>query len=201
MSETTFEPAGSSSTNENNNNNNENNNANNEENSMFECNICLEQSTEPVITLCGHLFCWVCIYKWMQTQQRPQCPVCKSAITTEKLIPLYGRGKEQNDPRKKIPEGMPNRPSGHHAEPSPHHPHQNFGFSPFGTPLASGQVGGISFSAGIGFFPSLFGLQFQFPNNPTYSHNTPPPPEDPHLFISRMFLLLAIFILIFLLFF
>jgi hypothetical protein len=57
MSDTTFEPAGSSSTNEN--NNNENSNTNNEENSMFECNICLEQSTEPVITLCGHLFWYV----------------------------------------------------------------------------------------------------------------------------------------------
>lgn len=58
MSDTTFEPAGSSSTN-NSNNNNENTNTgtgNNEENTMFECNICLEQSTEPVITMCGHLF-------------------------------------------------------------------------------------------------------------------------------------------------
>jgi len=30
---------------------------------MFECNICLETASEPVITLCGHLFCWPCIYQ------------------------------------------------------------------------------------------------------------------------------------------
>ena len=27
-----------------------------EGNSQFDCNICLEASTDPVITLCGHLF-------------------------------------------------------------------------------------------------------------------------------------------------
>lgn len=31
--------------------------------SMFECNICLDVVNEPVITLCGHLFCWPCIYE------------------------------------------------------------------------------------------------------------------------------------------
>jgi len=29
---------------------------------LYECNICLETATEPVITPCGHLFCWPCIY-------------------------------------------------------------------------------------------------------------------------------------------
>ena len=28
----------------------------------FECNICLEIASDPVITLCGHLYCWPCIY-------------------------------------------------------------------------------------------------------------------------------------------
>lgn len=56
MSDTTYEPASSSNERS---NSNENSNGNGEENSMFECNICLEQSTEPVITLCGHLFWYV----------------------------------------------------------------------------------------------------------------------------------------------
>ncbi len=25
---------------------------------LFECNICLDMASQPVITLCGHLFCW-----------------------------------------------------------------------------------------------------------------------------------------------
>ena len=29
---------------------------------LYECNICLETASEPVITPCGHLFCWPCIY-------------------------------------------------------------------------------------------------------------------------------------------
>lgn len=35
-----------------------------EGNSAFECNICYELAQEPVVTLCGHLYCWPCIYRW-----------------------------------------------------------------------------------------------------------------------------------------
>ena len=30
--------------------------------SNFECNICLKMAREPVVTSCGHLFCWSCLY-------------------------------------------------------------------------------------------------------------------------------------------
>ncbi len=29
----------------------------------FECVICLETAKEPVVTKCGHLYCWPCIYE------------------------------------------------------------------------------------------------------------------------------------------
>ena len=29
----------------------------------FECNICLELASSPVVTLCGHLYCWPCLYR------------------------------------------------------------------------------------------------------------------------------------------
>lgn len=68
--------------------------------SCFDCNICLDFAHEPVVTLCGHLYCWSCIYKWLFVQsaslapdEPPQCPVCKDGISHTKMVPLYGRGQ------------------------------------------------------------------------------------------------------------
>jgi E3 ubiquitin-protein ligase RNF5 len=36
----------------------ESNNKTETENSFFECNICLEQAKDAVVSKCGHLFCW-----------------------------------------------------------------------------------------------------------------------------------------------
>ena len=44
---------------------------------------------------------------------RNTCPVCKSAISKDKMIPLYGRGGSKEDPRKKVPP----RPQGQRTEP------------------------------------------------------------------------------------
>ena len=34
-----------------------------DDSSAFECNICLELAKEPIVTLCGHLYCWPCLYR------------------------------------------------------------------------------------------------------------------------------------------
>ncbi|KAI3741155.1 hypothetical protein L1987_58822 [Smallanthus sonchifolius] len=63
----------------------------------FDCSICLDFAKDPVVTLCGHLYCWPCIYKWLSFQtdsdNNPLCPVCKSEISHTSVVPLYGRGK------------------------------------------------------------------------------------------------------------
>ncbi|CAI9264122.1 unnamed protein product [Lactuca saligna] len=68
----------------------------------FDCNICLDSVQDPVVTLCGHLYCWPCIYKWIQHQNtspetpnkhNPQCPVCKHDISQKTLVPLYSQGQ------------------------------------------------------------------------------------------------------------
>lgn len=69
--------------------------------SMFECNICLDTAKEAVVSMCGHLFCWPCLHQWLETRpSRQLCPVCKASISKEKVIPLYGRGSsKEEDPR------------------------------------------------------------------------------------------------------
>ncbi|XP_057507718.1 E3 ubiquitin-protein ligase RMA1H1-like [Actinidia eriantha] len=78
----------------------------------FDCNICLDLVQDPVVTLCGHLFCWPCIYKWIHfqsespenpDQQQPKCPVCKAEISQESLVPLYGRGQTTYSSEGKAP--------------------------------------------------------------------------------------------------
>jgi len=81
---------------------------------MFECNICLDTASDPVVTMCGHFYCWPCIAMWLERSN--ECPVCKSGISKEKIIPVYARGAERKDPREK---DIPHRPAGHREEPEP----------------------------------------------------------------------------------
>ncbi|KAF6206392.1 hypothetical protein GE061_017625 [Apolygus lucorum] len=110
---------------------------------MFECNICLDTAKDAVVSMCGHLFCWPCLHQWLETRPMKQlCPVCKAAISKDKVIPLYGRGsKQQEDPRNKVPP----RPAGQRTEP------ENTGFPGFGF-----GDGGFHMSFGIGAFPFGF---------------------------------------------
>lgn len=62
------------------------------EGSFFDCNICLDLSKDPVVTCCGHLFCWSCIYQWLHLHSfAKECPVCKGEVTIKSVTPIYGR--------------------------------------------------------------------------------------------------------------
>ncbi|KAH0719760.1 hypothetical protein KY284_004790 [Solanum tuberosum] len=86
----------------------------------FDCNICLDSAHDPVVTLCGHLYCWPCIYKWLQvensapgSEETPTCPVCKSHISNSSLVPLYGRGtssEERRSNESQVDVVVPHRP-------------------------------------------------------------------------------------------
>ncbi|KAL9671890.1 hypothetical protein QQ045_009463 [Rhodiola kirilowii] len=146
----------------------------------FECNICLELAQDPIVTLCGHLFCWPCLYRWLHHHSYSQeCPVCKALIQEEKLVPLYGRGKKREDPRSKPISGMeiPNRPSGQRpetAEPPNASQYRPPGFGMTGggafnggfVQAPTGRFGNIAFFTAFGgLFPSLFNIQVRsFPN-------------------------------------
>jgi hypothetical protein len=58
----------------------------------FECNICFQKANEAVVTCCGHLFCWPCLYSWLHVHSfHKECPVCKGVIAETAITPIYGR--------------------------------------------------------------------------------------------------------------
>lgn len=86
----------------------------------FDCNICLDLAHDPVVTLCGHLYCWACIFKWLHVQssssqpnQQKACPVCKANVSQTSLIPLYCHGPSHSeDERRKFHHNdIPPRPA------------------------------------------------------------------------------------------
>lgn len=144
-----------------------------EQDARFICNICLDPAKDPVVTQCGHLYCWPCLFRWLNAHHR-DCPVCKAGVSRENVIPIFIEGNK-DDPRKKVTAAggdMPSRPTGQRLLP------QNLVGGEGG---AQGQqVGDISFQGSFGFFPSLFGLQFLnfIPNN---TGNTRPlTPDELH---------------------
>lgn len=133
----------------------------------FECNICFELAQDPVITLCGHLYCWPCLYRWLRGHSRAhECPVCKALIEEEKVIPLYGRGKTPCDPRSKPVPGVeiPNRPPGQRPDTAPLSENNLsdviMGLMGGFVPIASATFSNFGMSAGFGgvLFP-FFGVQ------------------------------------------
>ncbi|PVU93916.1 hypothetical protein BB561_002945 [Smittium simulii] len=109
---------------------------NNRENGEFYCNICFEVATHPVLTVSG----------------------CQK----DTVIPVYGRGKEEKDPRKNITFGE--RPVGHRPAVPNLANHQVFGWDPFGMGIGlSGAGVGGSFQVGtnmIGLFPGFVGFSY-----------------------------------------
>jgi hypothetical protein len=83
------------------------------DNSSFDCNICLELARQPVVTSCGHLFCWPCLYlsvsrvallallcgeaecrhKWGSRCLGPRWTVAQR-LTTGILIPCWWRWRQ-----------------------------------------------------------------------------------------------------------
>lgn len=80
----------------------------------FSCRICLSVPEGPVVTPCGHLACWKCLYSWLAMHPHaPSCPVCKAHCAMHDVLPIYGAGLEEKDPRAvPVPKPKPSQPSG-----------------------------------------------------------------------------------------
>ena len=161
----------------------------------FLCNVCLEpvKDRDPVVTQCGHLYCWPCLYRWLNTHHST-CPVCKAGVTQDNVIPIFIRGSVEDPRIKTTQESIPNRPQGHRPDPVAtacgQNTSSNIGYN----------FGGISFSAGFGFFPSLFGLQFQS-FAPIGTNTTQEEEDAQQAYLSRTLLFLGVSVILCLLFF
>ncbi|KAI6672623.1 hypothetical protein NL676_000529 [Syzygium grande] len=85
--------------------------------SFFDCNICLELARDPVVTCCGHLFCWPCLYRWLQLHAEiKECQGCKGEVTFKNVTPIYGRGNNIHEPEEDPTLKIPVRPHARRVE-------------------------------------------------------------------------------------
>ncbi|KAJ6746124.1 hypothetical protein OIU74_028726 [Salix koriyanagi] len=85
--------------------------------SFYDCNICLDLATDPVVTCCGHLFCWPCLYQWLHVHSdAKECPVCKGEVTMKNVTPIYGRGCTAREPGEDTNLDIPVRPHARRVE-------------------------------------------------------------------------------------
>ena len=88
----------------------------NDKDARFSCSICTDAVMEPVVTQCGHLYCWPCLYRWLEPGMTPAernglmgltsvvlnapaaadaskrvCPVCRAPCSVKRIIPIYVR--------------------------------------------------------------------------------------------------------------
>lgn len=67
------------------------------------CSICYDKLENPIYLDCSHMFCGVCIFKWMDMNvktrnQQVQCPECRSDIDSTKIVAIV---KEKTNPHTK----------------------------------------------------------------------------------------------------
>lgn len=85
--------------------------------SFYDCNICLEVAREPVLTCCGHLFCWSCFYQVSDVDSTSkECPVCKGEVLDSTVIPIYGNGESERVRETESGLMIPPRPKAHRVE-------------------------------------------------------------------------------------
>ncbi|GER39404.1 RING/U-box superfamily protein [Striga asiatica] len=69
--------------------------AENDRGSFYDCNICLDMASDPILTCCGHLFCWPCFFQVDNiSSTSKECPVCKGEVSENTVTPIYGNGGE-----------------------------------------------------------------------------------------------------------
>lgn len=84
---------------------------------FYDCNICLEMAKEPILTCCGHLFCWACFYQLPYVYSTAkECPVCKGEVIDANITPIYGNANDTHLSETESGLKIPPRPPAHRIE-------------------------------------------------------------------------------------
>lgn len=85
---------------------------------FYDCNICLDMAKEPILTCCGHLFCWACFYQFSadSNSNTKECPVCRGEVTDASITPIYGNGNNTQLSETETGLKIPPRPPAHRIE-------------------------------------------------------------------------------------
>ena len=134
----------------------------------FDCHICMDVAQDPVVTCCGHLFCWPCLSRWLDNRATTPCPVCKHHL--HPIVPLYGRGKpyspynilgDQCPPRPRPPL-LPRPSSSSLSSSTTSQPLDSFNHDPFSSSS----------------YPSHFNVDIDLVDSPHRSITTSPTPSS-----------------------
>ncbi|VFQ76437.1 unnamed protein product [Cuscuta campestris] len=84
---------------------------------FFDCNVCLTTAREPVLTCCGHLYCWSCFFQLPYVDSMvKECPVCMGDVADGKIIPIYCNGISNCGTKLESGPKIPPRPKAHRVE-------------------------------------------------------------------------------------
>ena len=87
---------------------------------FFDCNVCFRMARDPVLTCCGHLFCWSCFYRLSNAYSNAkECPMCEGEVMETCIIPIYGCASVNNSDWQELKEtgsGVPARPRARRIE-------------------------------------------------------------------------------------
>ncbi|RNE97398.1 E3 ubiquitin-protein ligase RNF5 [Trypanosoma conorhini] len=125
----------------------------------FSCGICYDLATEPVVTRCGHLFCWNCLDQWLGRRDAvPECPVCRGRVDKRlqgDIIPLYGKGRQTHaaGSSSSVKSSSPPQPQPHQRHEQPQRPRPAADRAPpVGRPGANYVNHPLSLGIGSSFF-------------------------------------------------
>ncbi|XP_055820160.1 uncharacterized protein LOC129889069 [Solanum dulcamara] len=85
--------------------------------SFFDCNICFDIAKEPILTCCGHLYCWSCFYQLPYVDSTTkECPDCKGEVTDANITPIYGNSNSYCSKEVHCGSELPPRPKANRVE-------------------------------------------------------------------------------------